>query len=268
MFKKIYTIVILVVFAPAICQAIVFTEDGAIDGGTYGNVTIENDATVDMTAGTVDAMSINQVGTLNFYGGTIIEEIYLRESGILNLEGANFHPTQSLTIEDASTFNLNSGVLSGRIELREYVEVYVNGGQITDSLLDSTGYAITDIYDGIHTFEDMWLYQYSTLNIYGGDVSWLTGSITDNAVLNVYGGTIDFEHGFSVGNNGEFNVHYSDIIYLNEWDEIITGYHLLDGSEFMLDQFTQYEIDQINFVPEPTTLLLFGLGGLLLRKRR
>lgn len=262
--RKICKIVVLLFLMPALCQATIFTSDGVINGGTYSDITIESSATVDMTAGTVETMSINQMGTLNFYGGTIVEEMILRETGVLNLEGASFYPNQSLHLTNASSFNLNSGTVGGTIELREYVEVYINDGQITDSLLDSTGYAATKIYDGVHTFDDMWLNGFSVLDIYGGTVNWFSAGIGDDATLNIYGGTISFEHGFSLSNNGEFNVYYSDII---EWDKVITGYHLLDGSEFMLDQFTQSEIDQMTFVPEPTTLLLFGMGALLLKKQ-
>jgi len=52
---------------------------------------------------------------------------------------------------------------------------------------------------------------------------------------------------------------------------LLTG-NWLDGSGFsvtLLDQ-TGYDpvYSNINFVPEPATLALFGLGGLLLRKKR
>jgi|AntAceMinimDraft_16_1070373.scaffolds.fasta_scaffold17371_2 hypothetical protein len=258
----------LAILAPVTCQATIFTEDGTISGGTYSDVTIESTATVGMTAGTVETMQINQMGTLNYYGGSIEDEIYLRDSGILNFEGATFQRPQGLSMHNGSSLNFNDGLLSGTLEIHDFVEVVIDGGQITDALLNSNGYANTTISDGSIDWDDMWLNGFSVLDIYGGTVNWFSAGIGDDATLNIYGGIISFEHGFSLSNDGEFNVHYSDIIYVNEWDDIIIGYHLLDDSEFMLNQFSQYEIDQINFVPEPTTFLLLGLGGLLLRKRK
>lgn len=269
MLNRICRITILLLLVPAICQATTFTEGcHLIDGGTYGYVYIGGTAIVDMTAGTAEGMDISNVGTLNYYGGIIEDEIYLRDSGTLNFEGAAFQGTQGLSMQNGSTLHFNDGLLSATLEIHDFVEVVIDGGQIRDALLHSNGYATTNINDGDIHWGDMWLHGFSTLNVYGGDVSWITAGIRDDATLNIYGGVVSFEHGFSIRNNGEFNVHYSDVIYNNEYDLIIIGYHLLDGSQFMLDQFTQYQIDQINFVPEPATFLLLGLGGLLLRKRK
>ena len=266
--RKVLAAILAILFVTSFqTHATTFTEDGSIDGGVYGDVHIINTATVDMTGGSVDTVSIEQMGTLNYYDGTIIDEIYVWNSGTFNLEGANFSPVQNLHVTNAGLFNMNTGTLSGTIELREYVEVNINDGQITNSLLDSMGYSTTNIYGGEHNFDDIWLNEFSTLNIYGGDVNWLTAGFSSNSVINIYGGSIYSEHGFNLQDDAEINVYYSSVIYQERPYQIL-GYYLLDGSEFMLDQFTQYEIDQINFIPEPSTLLLLSLGGLLLRKKR
>ena len=254
---------------PALCQATIFTTDGVIDGGTYSDVTIESTATVDMTAGTVETMLIRQSGTLNYNSGTIEEEIYVRDSGTLNFEGATFQGPQGLSMYNGSILNFNDGLLSGTFNMDNYVEVTIEGGEIADTTLSSNGYANTIINDGLVDWDDMMLNGFSVMDIWGGTVNWLAASIGDEATLNIYGGDMSFENGFSLNNDAEFNVYYSDIIRHKPEDPYsqIIGYHLLDGSEFMLDQFTYSEIDQINFVPEPATLLLFGLGGLLLRRR-
>ncbi len=229
---------------PAICQAtsLTFTEDGTIVSGAYDDVTIMSTATVGMTGGIVGDMYIQNLGTLNFEGGTI-EGAELWSSAKFNLEGASFDNT--LSLNNSSIFNLNSGTFSGLIYGYEHSHSSINDGQALGIDFEMSSYAIADIYGGEVTIDFVHLHGDSVLNVYGGDVT--------------------FTNGFSLYEDGEINVHYSDII---EWDEIITGYHLLDGSEFMLDQFSQYEIDQINFVPEPATFLLLGLGGLLLRKKK
>lgn len=257
----------LLFLMPVLCQATIFTEDGTISGGTYSDVTIESTATVSMTAGNVESMLISQMGTLNHYGGTIGQEIYLQNSGTLNLEGATFQGTQGMSMFNDSVFNLNTGYLSTSMELNDYVEANINNGQITDSSLNLNSYAVTNIYDGDTDWDNVMIGQFSTLNIRGGSAVWDSISISQNAILNIYGGELTFTQGFNLQDEGEINVYYSSIIY-HEYDPIIVGYRLLDNREFMLDQFSQSEIDQINFIPEPTTFLLLGLGTIMLRKRK
>ena len=258
---------VMLMFGSGNTQALIFNSDGTIDGGTYSDVTIESTATVDMTAGTVETMLITQLGNLNFYGGTIQDEISLQDSGTLNLEGANFQGTQGIWMYDSSLFNLNSGSFTGTLDLSNFVNVNVNGGQIINGLLNSNFYAITDIYDGDSDWDNAWIGQFSTLNIYGGNVTWSNISISQSAMLNIYGGDIIFPNGFNLQDDAQINVYYSDVIY-HEYDPFIIGYYLLDGSEFMLDQFSPSEIDQINFVPEPTTFLMLCLGAIALRKKQ
>jgi len=243
--KLINIMLFLAVLVPSV-HATIFTEDGVIDGGTYDDVYIQSDATVDMTAGTVYTMYIENLGTLNYHGG-IITEVELRNSGTFNLEESSLSGS-ALSSWGSGNFNLDGGAYQGTLEMWEYSHNIIDSGQLTTATSDFYDYVITDIY--------------------GGDVVWNSLSLHGYSALNIYGGNVSFNSGFNLHEDAEINVHYSDIIYLNEWDEIITGYHLLDGSEFMLDQFSQYEIDQINFVPEPTTFLLFGLGGIILRRRK
>lgn len=264
--KKIILIILVFLHIGSLCQAtsVTFTEDGTIDGGIYNDVTIMNTATVGMTNGDVSRMYVQNLGTLNFYNGNI-GQADLWNSGKFNLEGASFGNT--LSLNNSSLFNLNSGTFDGLIYGYDYSHITVNGGQAPGIELDMSSYAIADIYAGNVAIDSLDLHQYSVNNIHGGDITFNCYPwIDDNSKLNIYGGDITFTQGFSLHDDAEINVFYSSVIY-DKPGGIIIGYHLLDNSEFMLDQFTYSEIDQINFVPEPTTLLLFGLGGLFLRKR-
>jgi len=238
----------MLLLTPALSHAIIFDEDGVIDGGTYDDVYIINTATVDMTNGTVGNMYIQNLGTLIFSGGTI-SEIELRNSATFNLENSSLSGV-TLSSWGSGNFNLNNGSYSGALESWEYCHNTINDGQLLDVQANLYDYVVTDIYGGNVTWDFMSLHGYSVLNIYGGDIG--------------------FNNGFNLHEAAEINVYYSSIIRYKPEDPYspIIGYRLLDSSEFMLDQFSQYEIDQINFIPEPSTLLLLSLGGLLLRKKR
>lgn len=256
----------LIIITPAVCQAIplTFTIDGTIDGGTYDDVTIMSTATVGMTNGDISHMYVQNLGTLNFYNGNL-GQADLWDSGEFNLEGGSFGNT--LSLNNSSTFNLNSGTFNGLIYSYDYSHITIDGGQAPGIEFDMSSYAIADVFAGNVTIDSLDLRQYSVNNIYGGEVTFNCYPwIDDNSQLNIYGGDITFTQGFSLREDAEINVFYSGVIY-NKPGGIIIGYNLLDNSNFMLDQFTYSEIGQINFVPEPTTLLLFAFGGLLLRKR-
>lgn len=243
--KIILKILIVLFFTPVLCKAttLAFFEDGTIDGGSYDGVSTHHVATVDMTAGSITFLNMYNSSTLIFHADTIFDAI-IWDAATLNMEGGSL---TNLRLFNSGALNLNSGRITHLIDGGGYSNLRINGG-----LIDSAQ---------IH------LHDYTAINIHGGNVNW-SGVILDGySQMNIYGGDVLFEHGaFTLNNNAEINVYYSSIIRHKPKSPII-GYHLLDGSEFMLDQFTQYEIDQINFVPEPATVLLFGLGGLLLRKR-
>ncbi len=245
--KLIKIMIFLAALAPATCQALTFTDDGVINGGTYDNVYIENTATVDMTAGVVGNMYIQNLGTLNYFDGTITE-IELRNSATFNLKGSSLSGS-TLSSWGSGNFNLNSGAYQGTLDMWEYGHNILNDGQLTATLANFYDYVITDVYGGNVTWDFISLHGYSELNIYGGDVS--------------------FNNGFNLHEDAEINVYYQSVIETERPYELL-GYILLDGTEFLLDQFTSSEIEQINFqyVPEPTTLLLFAIGGLFLKRQK
>ncbi len=266
-FKMLILTAIVPLFTIAV-NATTFTEDGTISSGVFGHVYVTNTAEVEMTGGMVESVYIEEMGTLRFSNGTILDEVYVGNSGTFILNGASFYPSQEIQLRGAGKFRMNSGTLDGFLYTREYTEINIFDGQITNGFLDSIDYSVTAIHGGIHNFDDILLRDFSVLKIYGGQINWLSADFDNNSIVHMYGGYIHSEYNFNVDGNSQFNVYYSDIIYDSRRGTYIEGYRLLDGSEFMLDQFTYSEIQQINFhyVPEPTTLLVFLTGGLLLRR--
>ncbi len=127
-------------------------------------------------------------------------------------------------------------------------------------------------------------YGSSTANISGGAINGGVISMYDNSVLNISGGTI---HGASMGNStilnlsggnlsGYFyvkniaNIYGRDLTLVQQNDNYLASGHWADGTSF---QFTLARAigygTQIVFheIPEPTMMLLLGLGAILTRKR-
>jgi len=113
------------------------------------------------------------------------------------------------------------------------------------------------------------LNQTSSLNYYDGETGGL--KIYDNATAILQGGQILGIESYQNITGGPHIEIKSDDYDFNLSTNLLAG-TWLDGSAFsitLVDQ-TGYDdvIDNIFFTPEPTSLLLLGLGGLVLRRKK
>lgn len=157
----------------------------------------------------------------------------------------------------------------------------INVGENWDVVSVYNDPTVVDMFGG--TIQWFHTYDSSTTNIYGGDVLW--GIYTYNSSrVNIYGGNIDLEvlglgdsstlnvygGGLDVGNAPAFSELSTVNIYGYGFDYdgagILTGF-LQDDSPFIFRELPPSRYAHINLIPEPATILLFGLGGILLRKR-
>ena len=127
---------------------------------------------------------------------------------------------------------------------------------------------------------DLILDDFSTMNYYGGEMGGI--SIYHDAVATFSGGRIDYisSYQFAWRLEGTYpsvlvpNPHITFICDVDSVDltgNLLTG-NWLDGSGFSVtlvdrDGYSPV-IENIQFIPEPASLLLLGAGGLLLRKRK
>ena len=104
----------------------------------------------------------------------------------------------------------------------------------------------------------------STVNIYGGNIDLEVLMVYDESILNVYGGGLD------VGNAPYFSDSSAVNIYGYGFDydgiRVLTGF-LQDDSPFIFRELFPSDYTHLNLIPEPGTMLLFGLGTIFLRKR-
>jgi len=123
-----------------------------------------------------------------------------------------------------------------------------------------------NIYGG-----EIWIdpqsYNSSTINIYGGSLICQSIIVWDSAILNIYGGDLNVGNAPYFSESSEVNIHGYGFSY--DGVRHLTGF-LTDGSSFIFNELSPSRYSHINLIvmPEPTTLLLVGLGCLLIRKRR
>jgi len=104
-------------------------------------------------------------------------------------------------------------------------------------------------------------------NIYGGTTTNLVTA--DDSVVNLHY-CIDID-GLQASDNSIINFYTDDFTFSAEGGKYAYGY--IEGTyynttmDFHISFFDDTSYSHINTIPEPTTFLLLGLGGLLLRKR-
>ncbi|MHC4691566.1 MAG: PEP-CTERM sorting domain-containing protein [Planctomycetota bacterium] len=133
-------------------------------------------------------------------------------------------------------------------------EVFVENDAVLDFLsgtalgLRVIDTATANIYGGSITY-DLYTSGNSITNIYLIDLEILCSA--QNSVLNLYAYDVDFYSTGGINNDG-----------------YMTGTFYQDNVSFEIDFVNPGTVSHINVVPEPATLLLLGLGGLFLRKRK
>lgn len=134
-------------------------------------------------------------------------------------------------------------------------EVWVENDAILDVLggeigkLETINFATANLY--VSDIDWLWTGDSSVVNIYGDNINWVAGY--DDSLINLYAYDVTY-HPTGGGDYGN-----------KAW---IEGTYYKDNSSFSFWLYNDQAYSHINIVPEPTTLLLVGLGCLLIRKRR
>jgi len=171
-------------------------------------------------------------------------------------------PAQAMTWTEGH-HEIVDGDVYGEVYIFNDVTLDILGGDIARLAANDNTY--TNWYDG--EMNTLWARDDSIVNIYGGTLDIL--GVTENSLVSLYGGNLNR---LGITNNGLLNLYAYDVIchpegglYDRGWLE---GRYISSDLYFNIDFVELGTCSHINIVPEPSTLLLLGLGGLLLRRRK
>ena len=163
---------------------------------------------------------------------------------------------------DASTLNVVDG--SADIEAFDYSTVHISGGSlgiVRSSASSTLSFSDSASADSIRSAN------FATTTITGGTT--VDISVVDSAVVGLYGGTItDY---ISAYDSSTINIYGYDLVKTSAGG--LYGYgqvngYLADDTYFSVDLYNTDAYSHINLVPEPCTLVLVGVGALLVRRKK
>jgi hypothetical protein len=250
---RIFTIVALILlFCTCRVQAAVNWDvysDAMIQEGDIYNVvsiydTPPDQTTVTMVGGLVDVMRPYDASTLNVTQGDIYT-VGAMASSTVNISGQA--QIRTLGVNEWSTVNISGGNVLGATATG-YATLNISGGSVGGSV------RVGD---------------FSMMNMTGGEMSLL--NVSEKAVVNLSGGIISEGIGSrSFEPDVTINFYGYDLVKTSSGGKYgygqVYGFYM-DGSEFSVD-LGEISQTSINLIPEPSTILLLGLGGLVVRTRK
>jgi len=257
----------------------VFTSDGVIQtGDIYDKVEVRDTkplhTTVNMTGGMIwdpgdpqGGMFTYDSSTVNILDGLVLV-LHTYNSSTVNVRGGSIGRDASgagtvVTAKDSSVINVYeggrvAGGTGGACELYDLSTMNVYGGGLSPFLF-AQDYSVVAIYDGF--VSHITASDRSTVNIRGGYIGSSLGGFfcSPSATVNIYG--YDFEY------NPKWRWS-DDLIYGPRWVSKLTG-RGFDGTPIEITGIADpSKYPNIHLIPEPTTFLLLGLGGLALLRIR
>jgi len=215
---------------------------------------------------------------LNIHSGSIVHYLYCNNNSQINVSGGSasilvsFNSSQ-INVSGGSIGDIYSGCSSqvnvsggsiGEVGSGHFGRVNISGGSIGDIYSEDSGQI--NISGG--SIEYLSSFDSSCINISGGLIGYgylpVVGvTLFDESIIQIFG--YDFEVDGQPFGFGELTSILGDDPY-NEPFRHLTG--TLLSSEALACYFLIGHDAKIILIPEPVTILLLGLGGLILRKKR
>ena len=141
----------------------------------------------------------------------------------------------------------------------------IDGGYV--GILWGQNTSSVDVYDGSEV-DVLRPNDSSVANVYGGEIN--TVFVLGNGIANVYEASLNY---ISASNDGEVNLYVQYYDYDPAGSDIgkglLTGAWLDSGNSFSINIISPNTLDHINYIPEPTMLYIFIIGGMsIINKNR
>ncbi len=274
-----------------------------VSGGHLDDLDTYDSSQANISSGDVEYLCSFDSSRVNVSGGWIYSGIESYNSSQVNFSGGRIGGIYYGGMEflgmissyDSSQVNISGGLLLGFISCTDSSQVNISGGSICDDLYCNGSSRLNISGGAIHSINS---YQSSHVDISGGEIGWfssfessqvnISGGLIytiqsrDSSQVNIFGGLIDgnlrigdssniriFGYDFAIDGQpfgyGELTSIYGGW-YVDEPLRHLTG-TLLNG-DLIDNDFYIGEDARMVLIPEPATLLLLGLGGLLSLCRR
>jgi hypothetical protein len=229
-------VMVSVVFGLGLPEAqatVVFNDGGThtVDWAIYDYVWVRNS-------------TLSQPTTLNLAtGGFISQCLDIYDSSRANVSGGSIH--HSLDAYDSSQVNISGGSFGGSLIADFSSQVRISGVSISEDLLASGNNQVSisggSIGGGLN------VYAFSQANISGGSIGGGLYALNSSQIT-IYGSGFNYPYGTLTGRG------------------LLTG--TLASGEIINNAFYVYGNARIVLVPEPATLSILTLGGLVLCRFR
>ena len=211
-----------------------------LDGATItDNLSAYQDSQVNMSGGLIDGeLHAYESSQVTFSGGTINEDVEAQGNSLVNISGGLI--SRILWAKENSRVTVSNGLINVFLSARQSSHVTFSGGTINEYLA---------------AFEN------SQVTVSGGSIGEI--GVDDSALLTIEGSDFAID-GIPVG--------YVTLTSIYGWPYDSEPYRHLTGTlasgELLDNNFRIGGGASIVLTPEPCTLVLLGIGGLLMRSKR
>jgi hypothetical protein len=238
--------------------------DFPINDRVYVRNNVSNEPTIlnFLIGGSANEMHVWDTSQINISGGTIGNYFYADGDSRVTLSSGSI--TGHFEAGYNSKIDITGGSISG-FQSEGYSQSVISNASIGSMLINSNS---TVALENVSIGQSVQVQHDSKLTIYSGSI--VEDLITfNNSQITILGGTIGDVFNINdqsciIIHGSNFNYGYGEIIHSTG---VLTG--TLANGEPINNRFYVYDDAKIILapVPEPASLLLLGLGGLLIKKR-
>jgi len=197
--------------------------------------------------------------TVKLLPGGSVNWLIARQNSQVTMSGGSVG--RGLCAWDNSQVTMSAGSVEWELSARDNGQITMSGGSVGQSLVASDNGQITMSGGSV---DNLCAFDNSQVTMSGGSVE---GSLYAGWSYNSYNSTLTIS-----GSNFAINGHSADYGEYGPMGEysirggILTG--TLANGDLLDNGFSIFDNSKLILIPEPATLLLLGLGGLVLRKKR